>query len=233
MSPKWIIDSVAQGKLLPWTNYRLYDILSDQSRLTNAFKATVTVASEPSPPPPPPPGQQTTMIENIGNIEQRDEIDDYFDEALMGEDGEFEEDNVLEQKLLQIYNNDNKTDENNSSTNASNTVYMEAGRIVDLKDPWIQQNISTHPDFLKKFFAASRLHYLSTWKSDLQDKMSRQVNRNISEKNLPPVIFHVDMDCFFASAAIRDRPDLQTKPVGICHSKTMTNNASADRKSVV
>ncbi|KAK6011753.1 DNA polymerase IV domain protein, partial [Ostertagia ostertagi] len=33
------------------------------------------------------------------------------------------------------------------------------------------------------------------------------------------VIFHVDLDCFFVSVALRDRPDLIGKPVAITHSK--------------
>ncbi|KAK5968566.1 UmuC domain-containing protein [Trichostrongylus colubriformis] len=33
------------------------------------------------------------------------------------------------------------------------------------------------------------------------------------------MIFHIDLDCFFVSVALRDRPDLIGKPVAITHSK--------------
>lgn len=39
------------------------------------------------------------------------------------------------------------------------------------------------------------------------------------------IIFHVDLDCFFVSVALRDRPDLVGKPVAITHSKVSGGRA--------
>ena len=42
------------------------------------------------------------------------------------------------------------------------------------------------------------------------------------------MIFHVDMDCFFVSVGIRDRPHLRDMPVGVSHSKGAMEAASAE-----
>ncbi|KAL7749812.1 deoxycytidyl transferase [Sorochytrium milnesiophthora] len=79
------------------------------------------------------------------------------------------------------------------------------------------------PDFVEKFYAQSRLHHLSTWKQELRTIMQPIRAQLATKRRLPPnskrprVIMHVDMDCFFASVALRDRPHLQDQPVGISH----------------
>ena len=42
------------------------------------------------------------------------------------------------------------------------------------------------------------------------------------------VIFHVDMDCFFVSVGLRDRPHLRDASVGVSHSKGSLESASAE-----
>ncbi|VDM60883.1 unnamed protein product, partial [Angiostrongylus costaricensis] len=39
-------------------------------------------------------------------------------------------------------------------------------------------------------------------------------------------IFHIDLDCFFVSVALRDRPDLVDKPVAVTHSKGVSRGFS-------
>ena len=39
-------------------------------------------------------------------------------------------------------------------------------------------------------------------------------------------IVHIDMDCYFVSVALRDKPELNNKPCVVCHSKSGANKNS-------
>ncbi|KAI8808125.1 hypothetical protein BJ742DRAFT_291473 [Cladochytrium replicatum] len=111
---------------------------------------------------------------------------------------------------------------------------------IDMNGQWAKENSSTAPGFLEKFYQQSRLHYLSTWKSDLQKwvkeqtpKVSRMVFPEIFQQQQPAelvevimtatrrVIMHVDLDCFFASVSILKDPradEIRSTPVAVAHS---------------
>ncbi|CAM9015723.1 unnamed protein product [Wickerhamomyces anomalus] len=93
-----------------------------------------------------------------------------------------------------------------------------------------------HPDFLKMFFTKSRLHHLSTWKSDLRAEFLTVALNQAKEKKLQKrekpsikVIMHVDFDCFFATASALKHPeiDFKTTPVCVSHGGNK-GNSSAD-----
>lgn len=81
----------------------------------------------------------------------------------------------------------------------------------------------TDPNFVSNFFKSSRLHFIGSWK----DKVERLLPelRSITPRfDIPSdlkhsLVFHIDMDCFFASVAMRSDDSLKKKPVAVSHSK--------------
>ncbi|KAG7193521.1 deoxycytidyl transferase [Scheffersomyces spartinae] len=104
--------------------------------------------------------------------------------------------------------------------------YGEPPRILDAK----------HPDFLKSFFAKSRLHHLSTWKADLRLKFLRRIVQqqkcHLQNTNtlFTKVILHIDFDCFFATASAQNYPniDFQTTPIAVSHGVNTSDIASCN-----
>lgn len=98
------------------------------------------------------------------------------------------------------------------------------------------------PDFMNSFFKSSRLHFIGTWKSRIETLMATTTDKGPAPKSvlgggragvffpgtagggrLGPaerVIVHIDMDCFFASAATVGHPELKDRPLAVCHSNS-------------
>ena len=79
---------------------------------------------------------------------------------------------------------------------------------------------ANNPGFIQKYFASSRLHHLSSWKADLVDFIGNMMKNKASSQcdDDYRTIMHIDMDCFFASVGLRDKPHLRDKPVVVAHS---------------
>ncbi|KAJ3107509.1 deoxycytidyl transferase [Physocladia obscura] len=101
---------------------------------------------------------------------------------------------------------------------------------------WAAKNVATASGFLEKYYGSSRLSKISNWKSDLKEfvleldltypKVKPPSTTIKSKTSHSSTIMHVDMDCFFASVALRDRPEIQHLPVAICHSKGTGNSGN-------
>ncbi|XP_051198867.1 DNA repair protein REV1 [Lolium perenne] len=81
----------------------------------------------------------------------------------------------------------------------------------------------TDPNFVENYFKHSRLHFIGTWRNRYRKRFSNSLGAKSSKgKNdhsgKKKTIIHIDMDCFFVSVVIRNRPELHDKPVAVCHS---------------
>ena len=85
-------------------------------------------------------------------------------------------------------------------------------------------------DFVSEFYSHSRLHYLSTWSRELKEftnivlpTAKQIIPRLKDEESLKGrgthAIVHVDIDCFFVSVSLLDKPHLKGKPIAVTHAK--------------
>lgn len=117
----------------------------------------------------------------------------------------------------------------NDSIALESKVEEEKGRQVVAKN-------ATDPHFLTEFFNNSRLHHIATlgagfkqYVNDLRENHrgggfpKRQnlagLNKVEVQGSLETTIMHIDMDCFFVSVGLRNRPYLRGLPVAVTHSK--------------
>ncbi|KAK9703060.1 BRCA1 C Terminus (BRCT) domain [Popillia japonica] len=110
---------------------------------------------------------------------------------------------------------------------------------------------ATDPQFLSDFYNNSRLHLISTLGAEfkqLVNKLREESNSQFpgldkliqsksdagittetplkSEK----IIMHIDMDCFFVSVGLRNRPELRGKPIAVTHSKSGKSNPNGSNR---
>jgi BRCT domain, a BRCA1 C-terminus domain/impB/mucB/samB family len=97
------------------------------------------------------------------------------------------------------------------------------------KDRYIDgriRTVGTDPNFLESFFAASRLSFIGSYKQRARQS-PRKTNTLQTEGDR--FVFHVDMDCFFASVVLRNYPQYKDKPVVISHHGEKKGSSSVPR----
>ena len=93
---------------------------------------------------------------------------------------------------------------------------------------------SNAANLISEFYTHSRLHHLSQRSTELKEftaRMHTQIKPKLVKvstqqtlrKDNCNVFVHIDLDCFFVSVGLRDRPQLLGKPVGVSHFKGITN----------
>ncbi|CCF57510.1 hypothetical protein KAFR_0C05190 [Kazachstania africana CBS 2517] len=100
----------------------------------------------------------------------------------------------------------------------------------------IQTTNCKDPNFLKEYFAHSRLHHLSNWKAQLRASFLTSFSSNkkkaIDINNIN--ILHVDFDCFFVTVSYlyRDKSkficDIDRDPIVVCYGTQNSEIASCN-----
>ena len=81
-----------------------------------------------------------------------------------------------------------------------------------------------NPGFMSDYYSNSRLHHLSMWKNELR-RFATMIHRASSKrrsvkatkKRSEQCFMHIDMDSFFVSVALKEKPELIGKPIAVCH----------------
>lgn len=224
---QWIVDSVEKQHLLNWHDYRLIgDLAYGQKRLQfgqnnpeePAAKSTIGELAKSDP--------DVTFDDELDGIpDSQNEVGVYKTQGEVQEEEEEEDIHLLTQAESDLQEAEEQS-QSRVDFFESNVRSKDANGHFDAK----------HPDFIKHFFANSRLHHLSTWKADLRFKFLRKISKTkaSSQEKLPEgsekVILHVDFDCFFVSASSLNFPqyDISKVPMAVTHGGKTSDVASCN-----
>ncbi|KAH7171129.1 hypothetical protein EDB81DRAFT_837661 [Dactylonectria macrodidyma] len=255
VKPAWITDSVNAGKLLPWSNYRVLDegprqkVLkfggdkgltqatpepkqgyreqTDNSFYTSQLKAAALASQSPSqgleqaPTPVRSLPQGSTVTPNLKGIQTPS-----FETPPVPIK---QPDETLRPDFADSYFDDEtRQTEQTSQTKPANppkNMTSEEHNAWLLSDPRLRKSSTANPNFIKQFYAESRLHHLSTWKADLKSKMQRLAaeKSSVGQKSKKQLgsrryILHVDFDSFFCAVSLKSHPEYVDKPAVVAHS---------------
>lgn len=204
--PSWIVDSIAAKKLLPVDSYLLYKPRDGgQSKLSLSKKKKA--------------GEE--LEEEVNDGDELDEVKKKKDK-----DGDELEEEVKKtardelEKEVKKKNASKELDEREAAPVDTGRGAKKSTRDQDSKAS----------NQVNEFFAHSRLHYLSTWSTELKQFTAEMLGKvtpwlprlpdSASLKALGTrAVVHIDLDCFFVSVSIRDKPHLRGKPVAVTHAK--------------
>ncbi|KAK7970507.1 DNA repair protein REV1 [Apiospora saccharicola] len=109
-------------------------------------------------------------------------------------------------------------------TEISKEMTSEEHNATLLLDPRMRKSSTANPDFIKQYYAESRLHHLSTWKAELKSRMQKLASEKGPQakprKRTPGArryIMHVDFDSFFCAVSLKNAPHFADKPTVVAH----------------
>lgn len=215
--PEWIVESIAAGRVLPWTDYRVIEVGQNQRTLEQSGLPSQTTSIERRDLPKnnpgilePRPSIVTDLHENIGPVSH---LPDSFqkDSAQM--------EHNFKSPAIYMQSKSVRTEQMEPQIPLAKTL------LPTEKDP--RGRTSTRPatktakdpDFIQDYFRNSRLHHLSTWKANLRlkiDNRAKALQLNVIPRK-QNYVMHVDFDCFFAAVSSIGRNDLAGKPCAVTH----------------
>jgi DNA repair protein REV1 len=203
--PEWIVRSIEAGKLLPITEYILWQLRGGpgQRTLQDAFAPAGAVQG----PEPTPHGTPQADADAGPSTSTH---------------------------IIPFKNKNTKSHYDPAELAAAQEVAAKMRAECDnLKGP--PRSSKDDPNFVESFYRASRLHFIGTWKARLEALMASSLATEAPAPAPytlgglgggggggygKRVILHLDMDCFFASVAEAGHPEFKGKPLAVCHSNS-------------
>ncbi|WCJ17827.1 DNA-directed DNA polymerase [Euphorbia peplus] len=244
VKPTWILDSVLANKLLSWVPYQLEQLANNQPRLSDFFATNNRPVVEDGSnfighhvnvDPSLKGGTfQNLKSEGVDLVKDGDQMDGQLD--CVDHHIEFDSSGGKSSEVRMAEDeNSVDTELGASSCQLPASVNSSCSDIPNMKrspTPSIQgpsnasRSTLEDPNFVENYFKSSRLHFIGTWRNRYRKRFPcpssefqcRGSTANASDITKTNTVIHIDMDCFFVSVVIRNRPELHDKPVVVCHS---------------
>ncbi|GJQ09111.1 hypothetical protein GpartN1_g6619.t1 [Galdieria partita] len=114
-----------------------------------------------------------------------------------------------------------------SSSMETGMVYGSSAGKAEYHRRTASRSTSENPNFVRDFFAQSRLHFIGSFRARYEKILARMIAEEGTLCKLPydrckaheRIVFHVDMDCFFAAVSVAKTPGLRNQPIAVCHAR--------------
>lgn len=198
--PEWITDSVEQGKLLPFGDYLLEDVVDRNVVGTKSVKSFFSTKKKPVD------GDMHRSKDDLNHTKKSSPGDKHLASVKK------------------------KSATTNESENSSSSLYHRwqdthpSAANYSLTDQ--VRTVGNDPNFLDSYFSNSRLSYIGSFKQRVKKKKAttkiggcRDDSPRLKVKvgTARKFVLLVDMDCFFASVVLRKYPQYRDKPVAVGH----------------
>uniref|UniRef100_A0A1B6D5V3 DNA repair protein REV1 n=1 Tax=Clastoptera arizonana TaxID=38151 RepID=A0A1B6D5V3_9HEMI len=219
VKPEWIVDCIAQKKLLDYRGYLLY---TNQSRTQPKLDLITTIPSS------------NTNMDNIEKF-QKESTNKMSTDIQFSNCFSNYENNSTNKSDITLIKGDNPTRQK-MAKNA-----CEASFLSEFYTNSRLHHISTMGATLKQHVSNLRINNTcELGVQEFKEWLLTQPNNNnldngddyisFDEKQFNNLIMHIDMDCFFVSVGLRSMPDLIGFPVAVTHAKS--NSQGVKREGV-
>lgn len=192
--PQWILDSVKLGSLQPEVQYQL-PVMRDDTQKTLPVRVTKPNVQ---------PGTDNKISELDCKEQKQDSVPISRTSAVA---------QPRRPRLFIVRKNSSKPQSENQAQRQPNPHTNASKPLTALTDE----------NFIENYLAQSRLHFIGSWKHRLNNVRQQQHTEQRRERNndvyKKRYIVHIDMDCFFASVAMREKPHWRTMPLAVAHSR--------------
>lgn len=236
--PQWITDSVAAGKVLDFRNYLLYSNSTDvQPQL--AYRLNVKngklnvdpVAQEDARKIEK--SEAVTVTNAVNNEDKSDTSAPRMQDAIGSGASKYDKVGIPRCSSAKTTAQSTRDAEFLSAFYSNSRLHYIATMGTTFKDYVNELRDNSDGTFpglerLAKLRKARSASALQDNESDSEDDVICLNGK--ADREREPVIMHIDMDCFFVSVGIRDRPELQDLPVAVTHARGNASSANHDGK---
>ncbi|KAF3769025.1 DNA repair protein [Cryphonectria parasitica EP155] len=226
VKPAWVVDSIAAGRILPWSDYRVLDegprqklISFDGGKLSSQANTPQRGYNDQIQK-----GYYASQFRNSASSATR------LDSRSPSSASQNPTSSKFTPSKLRPAENPDIPPDNVGKGMPGNThekpMTSEEHNAWLLSDPRLRKSSTANPGFLQQYYDQSRLHHLSTWKAELKSRMQRLANEKSAGsrkaiKRRPGArryIMHVDFDSFFCAVSLKNAPEYIDKPAVVAHS---------------
>eukprot|EP00980_Cylindrotheca_fusiformis_P020069 scaffold7139_cov115-Cylindrotheca_fusiformis.AAC.19 len=225
VSPRWIVDSITQQSLLPYGKYLIDEVreLGQQQGIKELFGAAkkpscfkTGTAAKPSNP--------TDSVQKISKSPKQELGGEVESKSSCNKETDKTDIEGAQLVSRPIVSNDQRREDSLLGTEGDyddptrNNLPLQPG--IKTNDKLINgriRTVGTDPNFLNSYFNSSRLSFIGSYKQRAANLPSSCRAPRKAAGHLDRYVFHVDMDCFFASVALRRFPEYKDRPVVISH----------------